>query len=66
MQNNFEDNIGKKVYKHESNKPFKSGRKHNTVKGVIQHPILKNRLAYTFEEDDTYVECWRCKVVELV
>ncbi len=57
-----ENNIGKKVYKPKSGKPFKSGLKINTVKGVINHPIL-NIPAYTFEEDDSYVECRRCVVV---
>jgi len=55
-------NIGKRVRKHKSNKPFKSTFWINTVKGVIVHPII-NRPAYTFEEDDTYVECGRCQVV---
>ncbi len=44
-------------------KPFKSGLMINTVKGVINHPIL-NIPAYTFYEDDSYVECRRCIVVE--
>ena len=57
---NYEDNIGKQVYKHKSGKPFKSGLKVNTVNGVIIHPIL-DIPAYTFEEDDSYVECRRCK-----
>jgi hypothetical protein len=43
-------------------KPFKSGLMVNTVKGVINHPIL-NIPAYTFYEDDSFVECWRCIVV---
>jgi hypothetical protein len=34
----------------------------NTVKGVIDHPIL-NIPAFTFHEDDSYVECRRCIVV---
>jgi len=58
------ENIGKKVMKKshkEGNepKPFKSGSKVNTVKGVINHPIL-NIPAYTFVEDESYVECRRC------
>jgi len=57
-----EINIGLKVFKHKSGKPFKSGLKVNTVKGVINHPIL-NIPAYTFEEDDSYVECRRCKIL---
>lgn len=54
--------IGLKVIKHKSGKPFKSGLKINTIKGVINHPIL-NILAYTFEEDDSYVECRRCQII---
>ena len=41
-------------------KPFKSGLKANTVKDVIEHPILKIP-AFIFLEDDSYVECRRCK-----
>lgn len=60
---NYEENIGKQVYKDSSGKPFKSGLKVNTVKGVIDHPIL-NIPAYIFEEDDSYVECRRCELVD--
>ncbi len=59
---NYEENIGKQVYKYKSGKPFKSGLKVNTVKAIIDHPIL-NIPAYGFEEDDSYVECRRCAVV---
>ena len=59
---NYEENIGKQVTKFKSGKPFKSGFQTNTVKAVINHHIL-NIPAYTFEEDDSYVECRRCKVV---
>ena len=64
-------NIGKKVKKfslmslkhnREHKKKFKSDLYINTVKGVITHPIL-NVPAYTFIEDDSYVECRRCEVV---
>lgn len=58
----YEKNVGKRVCKDKSDKPFKSGFKVNTVKGVIDHPIL-HVPAYTFEEDDSYVECRRCEVV---
>ena len=59
---NYEDNIGKRVTKNRTNKsgekmqpkPFKSGLQVNTVKGIVEHPILKIP-AYTFEEDDSYV-----------
>jgi len=43
-------------------KPFKSGNKINTVKGVIMHPIL-HIPAFTFMEDESYVECRRYGVV---
>ena len=46
-------------------KPFKSTFKVNTVKDVIIHPIL-NIPAYTFEEDESYVECRRCVVIETI
>ena len=46
-------------------KPFKSGLKFNTIKDVINHPVL-NIPAYTFSEDDTYVECRRCVVVDRI
>jgi hypothetical protein len=58
--------IGAKVSKVKESrepKPFKSGSKINTVKGVIMHPIL-NIPAFTFEEDESYVECRRCGVVD--
>ena len=43
-------------------KPFKSGLMINTVKDVINHPIL-NIPAFTFYEDDSFVECRRCIIV---
>ena len=43
-------------------KPFKSGYKVNTIKGVIDHPKL-HIPAYTFEEDESYVECRRCVIL---
>lgn len=52
--------IGEKVSK--DKKPFKSGSKINTVKDIINHPIL-NIPAFTFEEDDSYVECRRCILI---
>jgi hypothetical protein len=59
----YTQNIGKQVYKHLSGKPFKSRLKYNTVKGVINHPIL-NIPAYTFVEDESYVACKFLKVKE--
>lgn len=58
----MENNIGKKVTK-KSGKPFKSGEKINTIKGITQHPVLKDEMAYTFEEDDSYVEIRRCETI---
>lgn len=62
-------NIGKKVQKcainhkgYDKIKPFKSGRKINTVKAIIDHPIL-HIPAYIFVEDNSYVECRRCEVI---
>jgi len=50
--------IGQLVKKR-SNKPFKSGNKVNTVKGITTHNETM-RLGFTFEDDDSVVECWRC------
>jgi hypothetical protein len=58
----FKLNIGKRVKK-SSNRPFKSTFWINTVKDVVNHPTL-NIPAYTFVEDESYVECRRCEVVE--
>lgn len=53
-------NIGLKCKK--NNKPFKSGEKINTIKSVISHPLLLIP-AFTFIEDDSYVECRRCEII---
>lgn len=62
----YKANIGKKTHKISKEgtepKPFKSGFKVNTIKGVIEHPQLKIA-AYTFEEDESYVECRRCVII---
>ena len=50
--------IGKQVAK-KSKKPFKSGEKVNTVTGVTINEQTGNP-AFTFEEDDSNVECFRC------
>lgn len=78
IQNNFAEhngktiadykvNIGKRVCKTTMKtsgepKPFRSGHRTNTVIDVIEHPKM-HVPAYLFAEDDTYVECRRCKVV---
>lgn len=60
--------IGQKVYKNKfktkinkAPKPFKSGKKVNTVKDVIIHPQL-GVPAFTFYEDDSYVACNICRL----
>lgn len=64
----YNSNIGKQVTKcsigtqKESRKPFKSGLMINRVKDVVMHDILQIP-AYTFEEDDSQVECRRCRLV---
>ena len=56
----FEKNIGKKCRKSRGGvkepKPFKSGSKINTIKGVTMNPHI-NKVAYSFEEDDSVVNC---------
>jgi len=59
----YEKSIGKRVHKGWSGKTFKSGQHINTVKGIIDHPEL-HIPAYTFEDDNSYVECRRCHEVE--
>lgn len=46
-----------------SNKPFKSALKIVTVNGFIDHPKT-GRLCYTFLEDDSYVECIKCIILD--
>jgi len=65
MLNDRKKDIGKQVCKCSvrdkriNRKPFKSGQLINTIKDVVTHPIL-GVLAYTFEEDNSMVECRRC------
>lgn len=56
----YKDWIGKVVIK-DSGKPFKSGMKTATVKGVVDHPIMSIP-SFTFHEDDSYVECRQCSL----
>lgn len=51
--------IGKRVVKFPSNKPFKSGLKTNTVKGIITHKET-GLPAFLFKEDDSYVKVQKC------
>lgn len=69
--NSWKHMIGKKVVKQHpsdqtsSNKRFKSGNYVNTISGIIVHPILEIP-AFTFKEDDSYVECRRCKLAKQI
>lgn len=62
----WEEWVGRKVYKggKGSSLPskFKDGKRINTVKGVVLHPIISelhghDTWAFTFEEHDTFVAC---------
>lgn len=61
----FKDVIGKKVWKNSetnskfSPKPFKSKFKVNTVKDIVISPY-SGKEAFTFEEDDSIVNCSTC------
>ena len=56
----LEGAIGKQVFK-TSKKPFKSKNLYNTVKGITVNPHTKYQ-AFTFEEDDSIVDCHICKL----
>jgi hypothetical protein len=59
--------IGQKVWKNPKTttkfqpKPFKSGRKVNTIKSIVVHRQTGG-WGFTFEEDDSVVECFRCSI----
>lgn len=53
--------IGSQVKK-KTGKPFKSGNKIGTIIGTCTHPVT-NRMCFTFKEDDSYVEAFRCRKV---
>ena len=60
----YEQLLGCKVYKKRRTsepKPFKSGQKINTVKSITVHPIT-GYPAFSFHEDESVVECFRCKL----
>lgn len=56
----WEAHIGKMVEK-KSGKPFKSTLLRNKIKGLIMSPIT-NKFAFTFQEDDSFVECRMIKL----
>lgn len=59
--------VGKRVWKNPKTtskfepKPFKSGFKVNTVSAVVTHEQT-GRLGFTFVEDASVVECFRCSI----
>lgn len=64
---NYSDWVGKQVSKTALNrkptpKPFKSGNKCNTVKGVTINPY-SNKVGFIFEEDDSIVDAHICELV---
>lgn len=59
---NFDKKVTKTSKKGTVPKPFKSTFRTNTIKGLIVHPHLKMP-AYTFHEDDSYVECRLCIIL---
>lgn len=63
-ETDYIQNIGKRVRKN-SNKPFKSGHKVGTVKGIVEHPVL-HVPCYIFNEDESYVSCHQCRVAEVL
>jgi hypothetical protein len=64
----YDDWIGRQVRKRGKPgcawKKFRSKSSVNTVKGIILHPILVGKPAFTFEEDDSYVDCHSCLLVD--
>ncbi len=60
--NTFEHWIGKRVRKN-SGKPFKSRKRVATVLGVIEHPELRGKPAFVFQEDDSHVACTQVHAV---
>jgi len=61
---NYNSMVGMIVVKC-SKKPFKSGNKENTVKGITTNEHTQ-RVAFTFYEDDSNVECFKCKLLNVV
>lgn len=64
---NWNSMVGKRVWKNPKTtsklepKPFKSGRKVNTVTAVVMHEQT-GRPGFTFAEDASVVECFRCSI----
>ena len=58
----YENMLSKKVVKI-SGRPFKSGDRTATTVDMVKNPHSE-RWAFTFEEDDSFVDCGRCKLKE--
>lgn len=58
MLNHYKTMVGAVVHKN-TNKPFKSRLRYNTVKGLAKNEQT-GIMGFLFEEDDSIVECWRC------
>lgn len=62
----YKEFIGKRVWKKANKdkftpKPFKSGFQVNTVKSIVISPYT-GKQAFTFEEDDSIVDCYICSL----
>ena len=61
----YGENVGKKVAFNSNMRwadpTFASGNEENTVSGLIRHPSFGTP-AYTFEEDDSVIQCYVCEV----
>lgn len=64
--------VGQKVWKNSKTnsttqpKPFKSGLKVNTIRGYVDSvPYGHGYPGFTFEEDDSVVECFRCSIAPI-
>lgn len=62
-ENGYYELVGKKVKK-DSGKPFQSKNKINTVKSIVFHP-QRFVLAFSFEEDNSLVECGKCSLATI-
>jgi len=51
------------VVRKRSNKPFSDGSKIATVKAIVINPYSKKE-AFAFEEHDTLVDTFQCRVVD--
>lgn len=58
----YEDFLGQKIEK-KSGRPFKSTLKNNTAKALCCNLFTK-RLCFLFEEDESFVECFRCRLIK--